>query len=129
MSSEHDQKEITLNWQGSVTGFYYQLTDSRLIYTIPEELFGVYVVWEFVAPGNRIIVKVGKGKIRKNLSAHMKDEKIIGNGSKLHILLVEWAEVDPKYVDGVEAYLDRVLTPQVGERFSDVKEVVVNLPF
>ncbi len=50
MSSEHDQKEITLNWQGSVTGFYYQLTDSRLIYTIPEELFGVYVVWEFVAP-------------------------------------------------------------------------------
>lgn len=129
MSCKGKQKALKLNWQGSVSGIYYQLIDSRLIYTVPDDLFGVYVVWEFVAPGHKEVIKVGQGKVRERLSAHKKDKEILGDGSKLRIILVAWAEVDPKYVDGVEAYLGRVLEPLVGERFPDAEEIMVNLPF
>lgn len=129
MNHNQKQKILKLDWQGSVKGIFYQLTDNRFIYTVPDNFFGVYVIWEFVAPGHKEIIKVGQGKVRERLSAHKKDIDIVGDGSRLRIMLAAWAEVDPKYVDGVEAFLGRVLAPSVGERFPDAEEVMVNPPF
>jgi len=53
----------------------------------------------------------------------MDDEEIIGDGSGMRIILVAWAEVEPKGVDGVERYLGRVVEAVVVERCLGVEEL------
>lgn len=59
----------------------------------------------------------------------MDDEEIIGDGSGMRIILVAWAEVEPKGVDGVERYLGRVVEAVVVERCLGVEELRWNCGF
>lgn len=53
----------------------------------------------------------------------MDDEEIIGGGSGMRIILVAWAEVEPRGVDGVERCLGRVVEAGVVERCIGVEEL------
>ncbi len=53
----------------------------------------------------------------------MDDEEIIGGGSGMWMILVAWAEVEPRGVDGVERYLGRVVEAVVVERCIGVEKL------
>jgi len=86
---------------------------------------GVYVIWH----GGQTpkTVRVGQGVIKDRLSAHRQDNQI--KAYSQHGLFVTWASVPAAERGGVEAYLAAQLNPLVGERFPDVRQIAVNLPW
>jgi hypothetical protein len=53
----------------------------------------------------------------------MDDEEIIGDGSGMRIILVAWAEVEPRGVDGVERCMGWVVEAVVVERCIGVEKL------
>ncbi len=85
---------------------------------------GVFVVWR---PGNgraSVVLYVGHGALRHEI-AGCRRNPILGDVSDLRIT---WAEVDPRDVDAVAAYLYQQLRPLWGEVARPVPVVPVNLP-
>ncbi len=129
MNNYPKQRELKLNWHGGKPGIWHQLTDPQMYDDIPEDIVGVYVIWEQLTPSHINVIKVGQGIIKDRLSVHRNDDEIIGDGSSLHMIFVAWAEVAPDMINGVEAFLGRHLKPEVGDRFPKDEEVLVNFPF
>lgn len=65
-------------------------------------------------------------RVRDRLRAHQQDPRVVRCMDAS--LSVTWALVPRAYRDGVEAYLGRVLRPEVAERFPAVSPIPVNLP-
>jgi hypothetical protein len=68
---------------------------------------------------------LGQGRIKDRLSSHRTEFR----SSYANVpLLVTWANVDMRRVDGIEAYLFDLLVPEVGERRPTNDYEGVNLP-
>lgn len=83
---------------------------------------GVYVIWKPGGPSK--VVRLGQGDIAARIAAHRNDQKITRHGPGL---LVTWAAVAARSLDGVERYLAEQYSPLVGEAFPDVPAIAVNL--
>ncbi len=53
MDRNREQVKLRLNWRGGLSGCSYQLSESRLLEAVAGDLYGVYVIWEYVAHGAR----------------------------------------------------------------------------
>ena len=92
-----------------------------------DNLVGVYIIWYWDNLGNPITVKIGQGNIKNRIIAHRRDPQI---QAYAHMnLLVTWTSIPSHLLDGVEAYLGKVLKPRVGSLFPNVKPTPVGLPF
>lgn len=87
---------------------------------------GVYVIWRGGNPP--AVVRVGQGDIAARLGAHKNDPLIVTHGG-IGRLYVTFAAVPAFERDGVESYLAARYAPLVGERFPNVRQIAVNLPF
>jgi hypothetical protein len=87
--------------------------------------FGVFVVWRSGDLGRAsVVLFVGSGPLRQQISDCRRDP-VFGAAADLR---VTWAGVDPRYVDGVAAYLYQQLRPLWGEVPRLVPVQPVNLP-
>lgn len=91
---------------------------------------GVYIIWYFDKSNfPRIrpkIVKIGKGPIREGIESDRRNQKV--QRYTEHTLLIQWASVPSKHMDGVAAYLSQGLQPLVGSRYSADTVIRVELP-
>ena len=86
---------------------------------------GVFVVWQPGADDRAsVVLYVGGGSLRDEI-AHCRRDPVVGARAGLRIT---WAEVDPRDVDGVAAYLYQQLRPLWGEVPRPVPALPVNLP-
>lgn len=72
-------------------------------------------------------VRIGQGFIADRLKVHRVDSEVQAYSAMG--LLATWTSVDDVSLDGVEAYLGRILNPKVGARFPNAIPVQVNLPW
>ncbi len=91
---------------------------------------GAYVIW-YISPSSAKAIRVGSGNISERLKEH-RDNQEITKYSSLGQLKVSWIVADNTQLrqdelEGVEAYLARVYSPLVGERFPKVIEIQINL--
>lgn len=87
---------------------------------------GVYIIWHAGNPGR--VVYVGQGDVRKRLTAHRGDAKIVAYRTS-GTLYVTWASVPGRSLDGVERYLADNWKPLVGDHHPNVLPLPVNSPF
>lgn len=114
---------IDLHWYKSKADTWLELAKVNLE---GETDFGVYIIWHAGNPSR--VVRVGQGDVAARLIAHRNDSAIT-NYAKVGTLLVTWAVVPPRLVDGVERYLAEYWKPLVGDRFPNVTPIAVNSPF
>ena len=87
---------------------------------------GVYLIWHPGQPSR--VVRVGQGDVKARLSDHRNDNEI--SAYRVYgTLMVTWASVPARSLDGVERYLAEYWKPLVGDRFPDVVPIPVNSPF
>jgi hypothetical protein len=123
-------KNIIVDWIAGDKNEWFHLLGLNLDSIVPQDAFGVYIIWQYRPFCNDIIfVKVGQGNIVERLSKHRSDAEIAKYAKLPNKLYVTWAEVSKFDVDGVEAYLGDSLKPILGERFPDCEEIEVNLPW
>ncbi|NLK50019.1 MAG: hypothetical protein GX294_05160 [Candidatus Cloacimonetes bacterium] len=121
-------RRIKLNWQCCDLNKRCRLVASNQFQYIPDDLFGVYVIWEFITPHSKNIIRVGQGNIKERLCSHKDDSQIVGDSNMPRFLYVAYAKVDEEYVDGVEAFLGHALDPNIGKRFPNADMIEVNFP-
>ena len=113
---------MQLQWYKCAGADWCQLGDVDLAAIDPH---GVFVVWQ---PGDHgrapVVLYVGSGTLRQE-NAHCRRDPVIGTNPGLRIT---WAAVDPRYVDGVAAYLYQQLRPLWGEVPRSGPGQPVNLP-
>ena len=85
---------------------------------------GVYIIWHGGTPP--VCVRVGQGVIKERLAEHRKDPAIQAYAPA--VLYFTWAAVSRFDRDGVEAFLSAQYRPLVGERFSNRKQISIDLP-
>lgn len=88
------------------------------------ETTGVYVIWHAGNPAK--VVRIGQGDIAARLMAHRADPKILKYREKGK-LLVTWAAVPARHLDGVERFLANQYSPLIGDAFPNVAPIPVNL--
>ena len=107
--------------------YYYNLNALDLTHQHFDHLFGVYIIGYF-GPSSRVIVYVGRGRIKDRFQAHRNDDRIQYYASD-NILWATWAKISKRYRAGVEAYLHQELDPLVPERAPTAVPIPVNLPW
>ena len=98
---------------------------------VGSRVMGVYIVW-LPACGERLgrVLYVGQGQILDRLQWHRRqDSAVVAAAAEgARDLLVTWAEVKPKDLNGVERYVAMVFRPTVGKEWPDAFPIKVNLP-
>lgn len=107
---------------------YYELHSVRLDNPFLFGFRGVYIIWQIFLGISPEAIYVGQGDIKERLRVHRSDARFDPYFSPEKPLLVTWAEVPPRYIEGVEKYLYEKLTPIVGENRSRALSIPVNLP-
>jgi|LSQX01.3.fsa_nt_gb hypothetical protein len=51
MDRKREQGELRLDCRGGLSGYSDQLSDSHMLEAVAGDLYGVYVIWEYVAHG------------------------------------------------------------------------------
>ena len=119
---------LQLNWYyKDGNNQYYELHRVNLDNPFLLGLKGVYIIWQAFGIAPQAIY-VGQGNIKERLNAHRSDPRFDPYFSSEKPLLVTWAEVPPRYREGVEKYLYEELSPLVGENNSQALSIPVNLP-
>ncbi len=112
-----------LDWAKCAGGMWCPLTYIEL-----REIHanGVYVIWRPSGTPDRpsTVIFVGQGDIAAELRVRREDPQMVG----LAGLLVTWAAVDRRFVDGVAAYLIGQLRPLLGGMRAAAIPREVNLP-
>lgn len=122
-------KNINVNWIFCNNNEWCQLLYLDLNSIAPQNVFGVYVIWQYRPLYNdKRVIKVGQGVIKQRLSEHRNNSNITQYAQGGNILFVTWAQVGENDVDGVEVYLGNNLQPIIGERFPNCNEIMVNIP-
>jgi hypothetical protein len=112
-----------VQWVKSKAGTFLKLEEFNLW---SAEGVGVYVIWHEGHPGR--VVKVGQGEIQERLGCHRRDREITSYNA-YGSLLVTWALVPSRELDGIERYLGDSWRPLVGDRFPNAHPIPVNSPF
>jgi hypothetical protein len=88
-----------------------------------DNLTGVYLIWQGNDKQN--VIKVGKGFIRERLEVMKSDIEVQKFAPDL---FVTWAAVPSTSLDGVEAFLNNELHPQLLNTLPEISLIKVNLP-
>ena len=122
-----NQTKLHLFWVKCKNNAWCSLHNVDLSHSYYDSCEGIYIIWYWDNFGNPVTVRVGQGNIRDRLTAHRTDPQIQAH---VHLnLLVTWTSLPSSYLNGVEAYLGKVLKPRVGSLFSDARPIPVALPF
>ncbi len=122
-----NQMPMNLFWGKCENNAWCSLRNVDLSHSYYDSCEGIYIIWYWNNFGNPVTVRVGQGNIRDRLTAHRTDPQI---QAYAHLnLLVTWTSLPSSYLNGVEAYLGKVLKPRVGSLFPDAKPIPVALPF
>lgn len=121
--------DLQLKWfYKDGTNQYYELHRVRLDNRSLFGFRGVYVIWIQAFGILPRAIYVGQGNVKERLRAHRSDARFDPYFSPEEPLFVAWAEVPPRYIEGVEKYLYEELTPLVGENRPRTLSIPVNLP-
>jgi hypothetical protein len=86
---------------------------------------GVYIVWYSGTPGR--VVCVGQGSVAKELARVRTNEEVLRFAAR-GPLLVTWAPVSARRIDGVTRYLTEAWPPLIDQPHADVPSIEVNSP-
>lgn len=117
---------MQVQWvKNSTNGQWFDLLRLNLSAPYFIDKFGVYVIW-YSSPGSSRVIRVGQGDISSRLKEHSSNPEIM-KYSQYGQLKVAWAIIDPRYADGVEAFLFDTYQPLIGERKPAAQPIPVNL--
>ena len=122
-----NETTLSIFWMKCKNNAWCSLHHVDLSHNYYDNFEGIYIIWYWDNFGNPVTVKVGQGNIRNRITAHRSNPQIQGYA---HLnLRVTWTAIPSSLLDGVEAYLGKVLKPRVGLLFPNAKPIPVTLPF
>lgn len=122
-----NQTTLHLFWVKCENNAWCSLHNADLSHSYYDSCEGIYIIWYWDNFGNPVTVRVGQGNIRDRLTVHRTDPQI---QAYAHLnLLATWTSLPSNLLDGVEAYLGKVLKPRAGSLFPNAKPIPVALPF
>ncbi len=113
-------------WEKCKKGTWCTLSELDLDHEHFNDMVGVYVIWQ--GEENSVALRVGQGLIRESLVRERNNEDLLAYREQ-HELYVTWAEVNPRFRDGVLRYVSEALKPQLGKSYPNVRPIRVNLPW
>jgi hypothetical protein len=116
---------MKVEWYKCQGGIWCELNKVDTEHSILSNVTGVYVIWS--GTKERVIIKVGYGKISDELEINKSDFAVQAFASKG--LYVSWAEVPLLKRKGVSSYLILTLNPKFVDIEVKSSEVPVNLPW
>ena len=115
-----------IEWKKCKRGAWCILSELDLDHEHFNDMEGVYVIWQ--GEENPVALRAGQGLIKECLARERDDKDLLAYGEK-HKLYVTWAEVNPRFRDGVFRYVSEALKPEFENSYSDVAPIGVNLPW
>jgi DNA-binding response OmpR family regulator len=126
--TETDETSIDafVQWEKCKGGTWCNLFELDLDHEHFNDREGVYVIWQ--GDENPVVLRVGHGLIRESLARERNDKNLWGYTDQ-HELCVTWAEVNPRFRDGVFRYVSEALEVEFENGSPDVQPIAVNLPW
>ena len=115
-----------IEWEKCKRGTWCNLFELDLDHEHFDDLEGVYVIWQ--SEENPVSLRVGQGLIRECLVRERNAEDLLAYRNQ-HGIYVTWAEVNPRFRDGVFKYVSEELNSEVESSYPDVPPIKVNLPW
>ena len=115
-----------IEWEKCKRGAWCILSELDLDHEHFNDMEGVYVIWQ--GEENPVALRAGQGLIKECLARERDDKDLLAYGEK-HKLYVTWAEVNPRFRDGVFRYISEALKPEIENSYPDVSPIGVNLPW
>jgi CheY-like chemotaxis protein len=115
-----------VQWEKCKRGTWCILSELDLDHGHFDDMEGVYVIWQ--GAENPVALRAGQGLIRKSLARERNDKDLLAY-TENHELYVTWAEVNPRFRDGVLRYVLGALKLEFEDNYPTVRPVRVNLPW
>lgn len=115
-----------ITWEKCKKGTWCILSELDLDHEHFDDMEGVYVIWQ--GEENPVALRVGQGSIRECLARERNSKDLLAYRGQ-HELYVTWAEVNPRFRDGVLRYVSESLKPELEYSYPDVPPIGVNLPW
>ena len=115
-----------VQWEKCKRGMWCILSELDLDHRHFNGLEGVYVIWQ--GEKNPVALRAGQGLIRKSLARERNDKDLLADAEN-HELYVTWAEVNPRFRDGVLRYVSQALKLELEDSCPSVTPVRINLPW
>lgn len=115
-----------VEWEKCKRGSWCILSELDLNHEHFNDMEGVYVIWQ--GQENPVALRVGQGLIRESLASERNNKDLLAYRDQ-HVLYVTWAEVNPRFRDGVLRYISEALKPELENSYPDVPPIGVNLPW
>jgi len=115
-----------IEWEKCKRGAWCILSELDLYHEHFNDIEGVYVIWQ--GEENPVALRAGQGLIRECLARERNDKDLLAYREQ-HELYVTWAEVNPRFCDGVLRYVSEALKPELENSYPDVSPIRVNLPW
>jgi CheY-like chemotaxis protein len=115
-----------VQWEKCKRGTWCILAELDLDHGHFDDMEGVYVIWQ--GEENPVALRAGQGLIRKSLARERNDKDLLAHTENRE-LYVTWAEVNPRFRDGVLRYISEALKLELEDSNPDVRPVRVNLPW
>ena len=115
-----------VQWEKCKRGTWCMLSELDLDHGHFKDLEGVYVIWQ--GEENPVTLRAGQGLIRESLAREQNDKDLLACTDQ-HELYVTWAEVNPRFLDGVLRYVSEALKPELENSYPNVRPVKINLPW
>jgi CheY-like chemotaxis protein len=115
-----------VQWEKCKRGTWCILSELDLNHEHFNDMEGVYIIWQ--GDENPVALRVGQGWIRKSLARERNDKDLSAYREK-HDLYVTWAEVNPRFRDGVLRYISEALKVEFAHSYPDVQPIAINLPW
>jgi len=115
-----------IEWEKCKRGAWCILSELDLDHEHFNDMEGVYVIWQ--GEENPVALRAGQGLIRECLARERNDKDLLAYREQ-HELYVTWAEVNPRFRDGVLRYVSEALKPELENSYPDVSPIGVNLPW
>ena len=116
---------MNLNWYRCEGEIWCELNKIDINHGTLDGLEGVFVIW--CGDKQRNVIRIGEGKIRKQLELCRKD--ITVQAFSAHGLYVTWAAISENDRNGVVKYLTKKLNPKFDSPATQGFSSKVNLPW
>jgi CheY-like chemotaxis protein len=115
-----------VQWEKCKRGTWCILAELDLDHRHFNDMEGVYVIWQ--GEENPVALRAGQGLIRNSLARERNDKDLLAHTENRE-LYVTWAEVNPRFRDGVLRYISEALKLELEGSYPDVRPVRINLPW
>jgi len=113
-------EDLHVEWIKCKSGNYcdFWIIDLSSTY-FDEQRIGIYLIWY-----GKEMLYVGQGDIAARIQAHRNEREFLAYKDKK--LTVTFAEVEKRFLDGVEHYLAEVYHPTIGDAHPSATPISVN---